>query len=65
MERIDKEIIITEYMISKNDKFIFELRYVTNETLDELIKIISLEVKESKGNDTFIPNKLELSSETL
>ena len=58
MERIDKEIIITEYMISKNDKFIFELRYVTNETLDELIKIISLEVKESKGNDTFIPNKL-------
>jgi len=53
MERIAKEIIVTEYMKSKNEKFAMELTYIHDETLDEIIKLINLEREEWKNLNTF------------
>ena len=57
MERINKEILVTEYMKSKNEKFALELTYIHDETLDEIIKIINLEREEWKNLNTFTSKK--------
>ena len=46
MKRIEKEIIVTEYMKKLNESFSLELTYIHDETLDEIINIINLEKEE-------------------